>query len=119
MARNWKSAAVEMNHQLRTSFKQRLVEWLRRREVYAQDKFVGVAEMAREIGEGEPQYLSPEFLLHLNELTLMIQGAGAEGIAVAPTTTFEPLGQIPGTQMAQPILRRVRPRLLERVVSRL
>lgn len=97
LVRNWKSVAVEKDQQLHSSLKQRLIEWLRRREVYAQDKLVGVAEMAREIREGRPQYLSPDFLLHLNELTLMIQGAGPHGIAAKPTTSFTPLGPIPGT----------------------
>lgn len=97
LTRNWKSAAVEGGHMVKPSIKQRLVEAVRRREVYAQDKFVGVAEMVREIRAGEPQYLSPEFLLHLNELTLLVQGAGPGGMAASPETTFEPLGRIPGT----------------------
>lgn len=97
LVKNWKSAAVEKDQQMRSSLKQRMVEWLRRREVYAQDKLVGVAEMAREIKDGKAPYLSPDFLLHLNELTLLVQGAGPEGIAVTPTTSFAPLGPIPGS----------------------
>lgn len=117
LVRNWKSGAVEKDHQMRSSAKQRLMEWLRRREVYAQDKLVGVAEMARELREGRPQYLSPEFLLHLNELTLLTQGAGAGGIAVSPTTTFEPLGPVPDTRIAGSALHYAGPRPLERLVS--
>lgn len=97
LVKNWKSAAVERDQQMRSSLKQRMVEWLRRREVYAQDKLVGVAEMARELSQGQDQYLSPDFLLHLNELTLLIQGAGPGGIAMEPTTSFAPLGPIPGS----------------------
>lgn len=122
LTRNWKSEAVEKDQQIRSSPKQRLVEWLRRREVYAQDKFVGIAEMAREIREGRPQYLSPEFLLHLNELTLLTQNAGAGGIATAPTTTFEPLlGPIPDTRIRciRSSVRYGGARPLERLVSRL
>lgn len=119
LTRNWKSEAVEKDQQMRSSTKQRLVEWLRRREVYAQDKLVGIAEMAREIREGRRQYLSPEFLLHLNELTLLTQGAGAGGIAISPTTTFEPLGPVPDTRIVGRTLRRAGPRPLERLVSRL
>jgi predicted dehydrogenase len=119
LARNWKSEAVERDQQSRSSPKQRFAEWLRRREVYAQDKLVGIAEMAREIREERPPYLSPEFLLHLNELTLLTQSAGSAGIAVSPSTTFEPLGPIPNTHDAGPNLRRIRPRPLERLVSRL
>lgn len=118
LARHWKSEAVEGDRQMHSSFKQRLVEWVRRREVYAQDKLLGVAEMAREIGEGAPQYLTPEFLLHVNELTLLIQGAGRNGLAVTPTTTFEPLGPIPGTIASGDAPSYHRPRLLEKLLSR-
>lgn len=97
LIKNWKSAAVEKDQQMRSSLKQKMFEWLRRREVYAQDKLIGVAEMARELSQGEVQYLSPDFLLHLNELTLLIQGAGPDGIAIKPTTSFSPLGPIPGS----------------------
>lgn len=98
LARNAKSFAVEGDQQIRSSLKQRLVEWVRRREVYAQDKFAGIAEMAREVKAGRPQYLSPDFIMHINELTLLTQGAGPNGIAVTPTTSFAPLGPIPGSE---------------------
>lgn len=97
LVRNWKSAAVEKDQQIRSTLKQRLVEWLRRREVYAQDKLIGVAEMAQELKAGRPQLLSPDFLLHLNELTLLIQGAGPNGIALRPSTSFTPIGPLPGS----------------------
>lgn len=117
LARNWKSEAVEKDQQLRSSPKQRLIEWVRRREVYAQDKLVGVAEMARELRESRAQFLTPDFLLHINELTLLTQGAGPSGIALTPTTTFDPLGPIPGTSFhARP---GVKPGSLEKLVSRL
>lgn len=96
LVKNWKSKAVEKDQQMKSSLKQRMFEWLRRREVYAQDKLVGIAEMAREIGGGQKQYLTPDFIMHVNELTLMVQGAGTDGIATKPTTTFDPLGPIPG-----------------------
>jgi predicted dehydrogenase len=91
LARCWKSHAVEAERGVRLSLKQRFVSWLRRREVYAQDKFLGIAEMVRAIREGQPQPMPPDFLMHINELTLQIQGAGPEGIATAPTTTFKPI----------------------------
>ncbi|UDY23118.1 Gfo/Idh/MocA family protein [Nocardioides sp. Kera G14] len=97
LARNWKSGAVERNLLVRPSLKERIVGALRRREVYAQDKFAGIAEMAREIRDGQAQYLSPDFLMHINELTLLVQGAGPDGVATKPATTFTPLGPIPGT----------------------
>lgn len=95
LERNWKSHAVERGYQPGVSLKTRLIEWLRRREVYAQDKFIGIAELSRSIQAGEPPYLSPGFLQHINELTLLIQGAGPEGVATKPTTTFHPLGAPP------------------------
>ncbi|AWI86730.1 oxidoreductase (plasmid) [Alloyangia pacifica] len=118
LARNWKSHAVEGDQQMRSSFKQRLVEWVRRREVYAQDKFAGIAEMARDLRDGQPQYLSPDFVKHVNELTLLVQGAGTDGIAVRPSTSFAPLGPIPGTQDAPDYSRAARPGLFERLLSR-
>lgn len=94
--RHWKSAAVESDQQIRTSVKQRLVEWLRRKEVYAQDKLIGIAEMGKALKLREKPYLSPEFLMHINELTILIQNAGPQGISVKPSTSFESLGSIPG-----------------------
>lgn len=94
---NWKSSAVQKNQQIRSSLKQKFMEWIRRREIYAQDKFIGIAEMALEIKHGRDQYLSPDFVMHINELTLLVQGAGTNGIAVKPITSFKPLGPIPGT----------------------
>lgn len=117
LVRNWKSAAVERDQQMKSSLKRRIVEWIRRREVYAQDKFVGIAEMAREIRGSQPQYLSPEFVMHVNELTLLTQGAGPAGIALKPTTSFEPLGPIPGTQSALDYRNLAQPGLLERLLS--
>ena len=98
LVRHWKSDAVEGDRQMHSSIKQRLVEWLRRREVYAQDKLLGVAELAKAIQENRKPYLSNDFLMHINELTLLIQGAGPNGLATRPSTRFDPLGPIPGTQ---------------------
>ena len=96
LMRNWKSQAVECDQQMRSSIKQRILEWVRRREVYAQDKLVGIAEMARDISENRAPYMTPDFIMHVNELTLLVQGSGPEGIAVKPQTSFRPLGPIPG-----------------------
>ena len=35
--------------------------------------------------------ISPEFLIHVNELTLIVQSAGENGKVTIPTTTFKPL----------------------------
>lgn len=119
LVRHWKSAAVESDQQIRSSLRQRMTEWLRRREVYAQDKFLGIAEMAREIQSGTPAYLNPDFILHINELTLMIHAAGPQGIAQRPTTAFAPIGPIPGGLAAgRSDYKDSKPRLLERLLSR-
>lgn len=119
LVRNWKSEAVEKDQSLGASLTTRLKEWVRRKEVYAQDKFVGIAEMALELATDQPQYLSPEFIAHLNELTLLIQGAGPEGLATRPTTTFVPLGPPPGTQdYGTRYMDHMRPTLLEKIASR-
>jgi predicted dehydrogenase len=89
LVRRWKSHAVEAERGVGWSLKHRLVSWLRRREVYAQDKILGIAEMLKAIQEGRPQPMSPDFLLHLNELSLLVQRAGPDGQAVKPTTSFE------------------------------
>lgn len=86
---NWKSYAVQGDYQVRSSFRQRCFEWIRRKEVYAQDKFAGIVEMAAELKQGKPQSLSPEFIMHINELTLLVSGAGENGIAMTPTTSFK------------------------------
>jgi len=95
LVRRWKSHAVESERGAGRSLKQKLVSWIRRREIYAQDKLLGIAEMIRAIREGRPQPLPPDFLMHINELTLLIQRAGPEGIATAPTTSFQPIEPLP------------------------
>lgn len=89
LVRRWKSHAVEAEKGVGRSLKHKLVSWLRRREIYAQDKLLGPAEMARAIAEGRQQPMRPDFLLHLNELTLLINAAGASGLATRPSTSFE------------------------------
>lgn len=117
--RHSKSFAVEKNQQLHSSLKQRFVEWIRRREVYAQDKLLGISEMKREIDEDQTPYLSTDFLTHINELTLLIQRAGSNGTATKPATSFETIGDIPGS--LPPALNYAdtyRPALLERLLMR-
>lgn len=114
LVRNWQSGAVEGDQQMRTSFKQRMIEALRRNQVYAQDKFAGIAEMGRELKANEPQYLSPDFIMHINELTLMAQAAGPDGMTARPTTSFAPLGRIPGTQSDINYKTQRKPALFER-----
>ncbi len=95
LIRRWKSHAVEAEKGVGRSAKHRAVSWLRRREVYAQDKFLGIAEMDRAIRDGRPQPMPADFLIHMNELTLMIQSAGPGGIARTPETSFAAVPALP------------------------
>jgi predicted dehydrogenase len=118
LLRRWKSHAVEAERGVGRSPKHRAVSWLRRREVYAQDKLLGIAEMARAIAEGRPQPMPPDFLIHLNELTLLIQRAGATGVATAPATSFRPIDPPPDVAQAPYDWRASwRPRLAERILG--
>ena len=119
LLRQWKSHAVEAERGLPLSLKQRFVSWLRRREIYAQDKMIGIAEMIRAIEQKRPQPLSPDFLMHVNELTLLIQRAGPNGTATVPSTSFTTL-ELPADVANKAINYRTsyRPRLLERLFGR-
>lgn len=120
LSRGWKSHAVEAERGVGRTWKHRLVSWLRRREIYAQDKFLGIAEMARAIQTGSAQPTPSDFLIHLNELTLMIQRAGPNGIAVKPATTFEPLK--PEFYLSKPssdFLSSYRPKMMERMLAKI
>lgn len=115
LVRRWMSHAVEAEGGAGRTFKQKLVGWIRRREIYAQDKLLGIAEMARAMQDGRPQPLPPDFLVHLNELTLMIQRAGPSGVACRPATTFRTFDPLPDVLSGQPDYHAsYRPRLLER-----
>ena len=119
LLRQWKSHAVEAERGVRLSLKHKLIAWIRRREIYAQDKFLGIAEMAKSLREGRPQPLSPDFLMHVNELTLLIQRAGPDGATTAPTTRFEPFEPLSEVASASMDYRKnFRPQLLERVLGK-
>lgn len=70
---------------------QAMKHWLRRREVYDQDKWLGVIELINAISKGEDTYLSADFHLHINELTLFAQSSGERGASLEPNFHFEPL----------------------------
>ena len=117
LLRRWKSHAVEAERGVGHSLKHRLVSWLRRREIYAQDKFLGIGEMARAIEEGRSQPLPPDFHIHLNELTLLIQRAGRRGTTMTPSTTFAPFDPLPDIKDARNYRSEYRPRLVERLMA--
>lgn len=117
LVRRWKSHGAE-ERAVGTSLKNRFVSWLRRRQVYATDKFIGLAEMVRALQEGRPQPMSPEFLLHLNELTLLIQRAGPRGMATTPATTFARFEWLPDTIAPAPDYRaNYRPKFFENLLT--
>lgn len=119
LVRNRKSGALGGGHAARLSLRRKAMEALRRHEVYAQDKVVGIAEMAAEIAEGRAPFLTPDFLLHVNELTLLVQEAGPRGMTATPVTRFAPLGPIPGSEAPVASYRdSYRPTLLERLLGR-
>jgi predicted dehydrogenase len=76
LLRRWKSHAVEADRGAGRTLKHKLVSWLRRKQVYAQDKLLGIAEMSRAMERGQKQPMPPDFLMHLNELTLVIHSGG-------------------------------------------
>jgi predicted dehydrogenase len=114
LVRRWKSYAVEAERGVGRSLKHKIVGWLRRREIYAQDKLLGIAEMARAIRQGRSQPMPPDFLMHLNELTLLIQSSTPEGFTTKPTTTFKLIEPLPDVMDGQRNYRsEYRPRPLE------
>jgi predicted dehydrogenase len=118
LLRRWKSHAVEAERGVGRSLKHKIVSWLRRREIYAQDKLLGIAEMVRAIREGRPQPMPPDFLIHLNELTLLIQRSGSECITTKPTTSFKPIEPLPDVVDSPRDYRTsYRPRIFERALG--
>lgn len=77
-----------------------LVNAVKRRELDTQDKFLGVAHMIRAINANERLPIPIDFVLHINELTLAIQGAGAQGGVHNLETSFEPLQPLRAPQPA-------------------
>lgn len=86
--RTSKSHAVEGDFRQKRTLRDWLVELIRRKEVYSQDKFLGVALMADKLRAGGPPLLGADFILHINELTLLIQNAGRSGATATPATCF-------------------------------
>ena len=71
-----------------------LVNAIKRRELDSQDKFLGVAHMIKAIGAEERLPIPIDFVLHITELTLAIQGAGPNGGSYKMETSFEPLAPL-------------------------
>jgi predicted dehydrogenase len=89
LRRDPRKAASRKHSILRSAIKA-----LKKRQLISMDFFRGVAEMAAAIEGKSELLLSPEFVLHVNELTLAIQHAGSTGGSHALTTSFEPLSPV-------------------------
>jgi predicted dehydrogenase len=81
----------------RRSILRAAVKWVSKRELVRMDFFRGVAEMAHAIEGGRRCLLPPDFVLHVNELTLAIQNAGSTGEPYRVTTTFDTLSPMQAT----------------------
>lgn len=66
-----------------------LLSRFKRRQVGQQDKTIGISELAAAISENRPHFPSPDFTLHLTELTLAIQAAGPDGASKQISTSFD------------------------------
>jgi predicted dehydrogenase len=64
---------------------------IKKYELGAQDKFLGVVEMAEAIAENRSCLLPPDFIVHVTELTLAISNAGTNSDSQTIKTTFKPL----------------------------
>ena len=75
-----------------------IVKIMSKRELVFMDFFRGVAEMADAIDNDRRCHLPPDFVLHVNELTLAMQSAGENGDAYELKTTFEPIEPLARTK---------------------
>lgn len=67
-----------------------MLQRFKRAQLGQQDKCVGIADLADAISVGRKPFFSHDFILHLLELTLLIQAAGPDGGSNKLTTTFKP-----------------------------
>ena len=93
------------------------VRALRKMQLGAQDKCLGVAEMVSAIEGGRAPWLTPEFVLHVTELTLAMQRAGTEGAAQRLETSFQPLQPLPFAAKSQRFRLNLKPGLASRLVE--
>jgi len=95
-----------------------IIARLRRRELGQQDKCLGISELEDALRNNRPFFPSPEFTLHLTELTLAIQRAGTTGAPHVMTTSFTPPSPRPETLANGPDYARAgRPGLLARLAE--
>ncbi len=68
-----------------------VIKNIKKHELGAQDKFLGVVEMAEAITENRSCLLPPDFVVHITELTLAISNSGKTNKPYTIKTTFSPL----------------------------
>jgi len=93
------------------------VRALRKMQLGAQDKCLGVAEMASAIENGRAPWLTPEFVLHVTELTLAMQRAGTAGETHHLETRFQPLQPLPFAAKSQGFRLNLKPGLASRLTE--
>lgn len=64
---------------------------LRRRQMTSLDFLLGISDMERARREGRDPVISPEFLVHVSEVTLAIASGDTQPRTVTPAHTFAPL----------------------------
>jgi predicted dehydrogenase len=93
------------------------LQMIKKMQLGAQDKFLGVAEMACAITESRAPWLTPEFILHVTELTLAMQRAGVSGQTHQLETSFVPLAPLAFANSAQGVHLSKNAGLLARLVD--
>ena len=83
-----------------------MVKKLKGRELGVQDKLQGARDMADALAEGRQHHISPDFLVHITELTLAIANSRARGEPQNLKTTFQPLSPKRSTLQFNPGCRR-------------
>ena len=93
---------------------------IRRAQFGQQDKMIGLAELQDAITRERPHFPSPDFTLHITELTLAIQAAGPDGASQSLQTRFTPLSPPDASRAVAPdYLAYARPGPLPRALSAL
>ncbi|ETW97968.1 MAG: hypothetical protein ETSY1_20640, partial [Candidatus Entotheonella factor] len=98
-----------------------LKAWINRlqsREVGQQDKCLGIAELADAIHHGRQPFPPPDFIYHITELTLAIQGAGTKSQTHVLESSFNPIALPEQTRKHAPnYLEAAKPRAIDRLAE--
>jgi len=98
-----------------------LKAWLDRlynREVGQQDKCLGIAELADAIRTGRQPFPAHDFIYHITELTLAIQGAGTKSQTHVLKSSFKPVALPDQTRQHAPdYLEATQARYIDRIIE--